>query len=109
MLSVKDHELTSIAPQFLVDDLPTACSYYKDKLGFNVDFIYEGFYAGLSRDSVVLHLKCAPKTVSDRQHRKDNEHLDAHVSSQGCGWTVQRVSSKRRNSYQGIRNSSVAL
>ena len=85
MLTVHDHELTSIAPQFLVDDLPTACSYYKDKLGFKVDFIYEGFYAGLSRNSILLHLKCAPKTVSDRRHRKDNEHLDAHVAVHNVG------------------------
>ena len=94
MSSVKDHELTSIAPQFLVDDLPTACSYYKDRLGFNVDFIYEDFYAGLSRDSVVLHLKCAPKTVSDRQRRKDNEHLDAHVAVRGVDGLYKEFTAK---------------
>ena len=85
MLSVQDHQLASIAPQFLVDDLPEACAYYTDKLGFQVDFTYEGFYAGISRDSIVIHLKCAPKTKSDRKHRKDNEHLDAHVTASNLG------------------------
>ena len=35
----------SIAPQLLVDDLDTALVYYRDRLGFTVDFTYESFYA----------------------------------------------------------------
>jgi len=72
--------LTGIAPQLLVDDLDTAIAYYRDKLGFGVDFCYDSFYAGVSRDGFAIHLKCAPKTLSDRAHRKQNEHLDAHIS-----------------------------
>jgi catechol 2,3-dioxygenase-like lactoylglutathione lyase family enzyme len=75
--------LTGIAPQFLVDDLDAAMAYYRDKLGFNVDFCYDSFYAGVSRDGFAIHLKCAPKTDSDRAHRKQNEHLDAYVGVTG--------------------------
>ncbi len=75
--------LTGIAPQFLVDDLDAAMAYYRDKLGFNVDFCYDSFYAGVSRDGFAIHLKCAPKTRSDRAHRKQNEHLDAYISVTG--------------------------
>lgn len=80
MTAENDQMLTSIAPQFLVDDLEAASSYYRDKLGFKVDFVYEDFYAGISRDSIVLHLKCAEKNAADRTHRRQNEHLDAYVS-----------------------------
>ena len=38
-------ELTSLAPQFLVDDLSAAIAYYRDRLGFEPDFVYESFYA----------------------------------------------------------------
>ena len=72
--------LTAIAPQFLVDDLASAVAYYREQLGFREDFVYESFYASVSRDSVPIHLKCAPKTVSDRQLRKQEEHLDAFVA-----------------------------
>jgi catechol 2,3-dioxygenase-like lactoylglutathione lyase family enzyme len=72
-----------IAPQFLVDDLNAAISYYRDKLGFALDFCYDSFYAGVSRDGFAVHLKSAPKTVSDRARRKQNEHLDAYVSVTG--------------------------
>jgi catechol 2,3-dioxygenase-like lactoylglutathione lyase family enzyme len=75
--------LTGIAPQLLVDDLSIAIAYYRDKLGFDVDFCYDSFYAGVSRDGIAIHLKCAPKTLSDRAHRKQYEHLDAYISVTG--------------------------
>jgi catechol 2,3-dioxygenase-like lactoylglutathione lyase family enzyme len=75
--------VTGIAPQFLVDDLDAAIAYYRDKLGFTMDFCYESFYASVSRDGFAIHLKCAPKSVTDRAHRKLHEHLDAYVSVTG--------------------------
>ena len=71
--------LTSLAPQFLVDDLPAAIAYYRDVLGFSFGEPWGGFYAIGSRDGLELHLKEAPKTVADRRHRRDGEHLDAYA------------------------------
>jgi len=75
--------LTSLSPQFLVDDLSIAIAYYRDCLGFELDFEYESFYASVSRDGFSIHLKCAPKTVADRANRKQNEHLDAYIGVRG--------------------------
>ena len=75
--------LTGIAPQFLVDDLDRAIAYYRDRLGFDLDFCYESFYAGVSRDGLKIHLKCAPKSPGDRAHRKQHEHLDAYIGVAG--------------------------
>ena len=75
--------LTGIAPQFLVDDLDRAIAYYCDKLGFGLDFKYQGFYASVTRDGFAIHLKHAPKLAADREHRKQNEHLDAYISVSG--------------------------
>jgi uncharacterized glyoxalase superfamily protein PhnB len=85
---------TGIAPQFLVDDLDTAMAYYRDKLGFVVDFCYDSFYAGVSRDGFAIHLKCAAKTLSDRAHRKQNEHLDAYVSVTGVATLYDELRSR---------------
>ena len=71
--------LTGIAPQFLVDDLDAAIAYYRDRLGFGLDFCYDSFYAAVSRDGFAIHLKCAPKPLGDRAHRKQHEHLDAYI------------------------------
>ena len=75
--------ITSLAPQFLVDDLDRAIAYYRDQLGFALDFTYDGFYASVSRDGYAIHLKDAPKVAADRAHRKQNEHLDAHIAVSG--------------------------
>ena len=73
-------KVTSIAPQFLVNDLRRSIEYYCRCLGFEHDFSHEGFYASVSRDGCPIHLKCAPKIEADRTHRKEHEHLDAYVA-----------------------------
>lgn len=98
-------QVIGIAPQFLVDNLSTAIAYYCDKLGFALDFNHESFYASVSRDGFSIHLKCAPKTISDRAHRKLNEHLDAYISVTGlsalyeelqaCGATITKPLEER--------------
>jgi uncharacterized glyoxalase superfamily protein PhnB len=75
--------LTGIAPQFLVDDLDRAIAYYRDQLGFELDFVYESFYASVRRDGFAIHLKCGPKAPGYREFRKQNEHLDAYISVSG--------------------------
>jgi len=47
------------------------------------DFVYEGFYASVSRDGAPIHLKCAPKLEAERSHRKSEEHLDAYMAVAG--------------------------
>jgi len=77
-------KLTGIAPQFLVDDLDAATAYYRGQLGFELDFCYESLYASVSRDGFAIHLKCAPKTLADRAHRKQYEHLDVYIGVVGA-------------------------
>lgn len=74
--------LTSLAPQFLVDDLERAIGYYK-KLGFTFGEPWEGFYAIGQRDGLELHLKEAPNNEAARQHRREHEHLDAAAGVDG--------------------------
>jgi|SRR5215510_10613672 len=76
-------QITGIAPQFLVDDLDRAIAYYRDRLGFELDFTYESFYASVSRNGFAIHLKHAAKVAADRANRKQNEHLDAYVAVSG--------------------------
>jgi uncharacterized glyoxalase superfamily protein PhnB len=75
--------IATAAPQFLVDRLADALAFYEQRLGFARDFVYEDFYAGVSRDGAVIHLKCAPKLPAERTHRKSEEHLDAFLAVSG--------------------------
>jgi uncharacterized glyoxalase superfamily protein PhnB len=75
--------ITAAAPQFLVAKLDDALAFYEQRLGFTRDFVYEDFYAGVSRDRAVIHLKCAPKLEAEREHRRSGEHLDAYLTVTG--------------------------
>jgi len=74
--------LTSFAPQFLVDDLERSIAYYQ-QIGFKFGETWEGFYAIGYLDGLELHLKEAPKNQGERQHRRDNEQLDAAAGVDG--------------------------
>jgi len=74
--------VTSLAPQFLVDDLTRSMTYY-EKLGFTFGEPWEGFYAIGYLDGLELHLKEAPKNAADRQLRREQEHLDAAAGVDG--------------------------
>src|SRR5262245_40007335 len=75
--------IVAAAPQFLVDDLDDALSFYEQRLGFSRDFVYGDFYAAVSRDGAIIHLKCAPKLAAERAHRRSGEHLDAYLVVSG--------------------------
>jgi uncharacterized glyoxalase superfamily protein PhnB len=77
--------ITAAVPQFLVEKLDDSLTFYEQCLGFSRDFVYEGFYASVSRDRAVIHLKCAPKLEAERAHRRSGEHLDAYLAVSGVG------------------------
>ena len=74
--------VTSLAPQFLVDDLERSMRYYR-KVGFTFGEPWDGFYAIGELDGLELHLKEAPKDGSERRHRREHEHLDAAAGVDG--------------------------
>lgn len=77
--------IAAAAPQFLVENLDASVAFYEQRLGFSCDFVYEGFYASVSRGGAVIHLKCAPKLAAERAHRRSGEHLDAYLVVSGVG------------------------
>lgn len=74
--------LTSLAPQFLVDDLSRSVAWYQ-QLGFTFAEPWDGFYAIGLLDGLELHLKEAPKNPEERGQRRANEHLDAAAGVDG--------------------------
>lgn len=79
---MKTPRLTSLAPQFLVDDLERAMAWYR-RLGFTFGEPWDGFYAIGLLDGFELHLKEAPKNEAERRHRRAGEHLDAAAGVDG--------------------------
>jgi len=106
--------IAAAAPQFLVEKLNDSLTFYEQRLGFSRDFVYEDFYASVSRDRAVIHLKCAPKLAAERAHRRSGEHLDAYLVVSGVGElhrsssVVERVSQNRSSRGAGARTISTS-
>jgi catechol 2,3-dioxygenase-like lactoylglutathione lyase family enzyme len=78
--------LASIRPSFIVKDLQTSITYYRERLGFQLDF--QGpdggpFWAGVSRDGIGIMLKAvAPEVLPCPNHtRHEWGPLDALIYS----------------------------
>lgn len=69
--------LNHVAPVFRVRDLARSIRFYRDQLGFELDFSYEDFYASVRRDGCYIHLNCASPTPRDQAAFERAEHLDA--------------------------------
>ena len=74
--------VTSLAPQFLVDDLGRSIAFY-EKLGFAFGEPWDGFYVIGRVNGLELHLKEAPKSEPERRFRRENEHLDVAAGVDG--------------------------
>lgn len=75
--------LTHIAPVFRVADLTRSLAFYRDTLGFELEFCYEGFYASVRRDGCHIHLQCATSTPRDQAAFERHEHIDACLIAEG--------------------------
>ena len=77
--------LTSISPFFIVKDLQVSIAHYIERFGFQVDF--QGpddarpYYAGVSRDGIVIMLKAiTPDVLPQPNHtRHEWARWDAYI------------------------------
>jgi catechol 2,3-dioxygenase-like lactoylglutathione lyase family enzyme len=76
-MSESRRSLHYVAPVFRVADLSRSLEYYRARLGFEVEFNYEGFYAGVLREGCRVHLKCSPPLQRDQAAFEAAKHLDA--------------------------------
>jgi catechol 2,3-dioxygenase-like lactoylglutathione lyase family enzyme len=76
--------LESIRPFFIVKDLQTSIAYYRDRLGFQLDFQGpddDPYYAGVSREGIGVMLKAiTPEVLPCPNHtRHEWARWDAYI------------------------------
>jgi catechol 2,3-dioxygenase-like lactoylglutathione lyase family enzyme len=84
--AVTTRNLASIRPSFIVKDLQASIAYYRERLGFQLDFQGpdEGpFWAGVSREGIGIMLKAVAPEVPPCPHHTRHEWAppDAHIYS----------------------------
>lgn len=75
-----DRNLVGIRPSFIVRDLQASIAYYREKLGFQLDFQGpdgDPFWAGVSRDGVGIMLKTVAPDVPPQPHHTRHEWAPA--------------------------------
>jgi len=71
--------LSYIAPVLRVADLARSLAFYRDRLGFEIVFVYEELYAEVRRDGCHIHLKCSPPAPRDQADHERAEHIDVCI------------------------------
>jgi catechol 2,3-dioxygenase-like lactoylglutathione lyase family enzyme len=68
-------------PVLFVSNVTRSAEFFRDKLGFAVDFLHghPAFYGGVSRDGVTLHLRFVHEAVISQEVREQEELLAAFV------------------------------
>ena len=98
-----NRNLASIRPSFIVKNLETSISYYRERLGFQLDF--QGpddgpFWAGMSRDGIGIMLKAvAPDVLPCPNQPGTSGRLRTRTST---AWILMRSS---RSSASAVRRS----
>ena len=71
------NHLDYVAPVLRVANLDRSLAYYQERLGFELEFNYENFYASITRDGCRIHLSNAPPLPRDLAELRAEDHIDA--------------------------------
>ena len=74
--------ITAAIPVVFVSSVPKTAAFFRDKLGFSVDYFHgnPAFYGGVSRDGVTLHLRFVHEAVVTPELREKESLLAAFIS-----------------------------
>jgi catechol 2,3-dioxygenase-like lactoylglutathione lyase family enzyme len=75
--------IKKMSPQLIVRDIARSIAFYTEILGFDLDFRYEDFYAGVIKDGHSIHLKSGTPSTEERKNKRKNEDLDLVFSVDG--------------------------
>lgn len=93
-----------MSPQLLVADIERSLEFYTRQLGFEIDFRYEDFYAGISKDGFSVHLKVGTPSFDERQNKRNNENVDIIFSVEGIEDLYEKLSGRSVEMIQPLRS-----
>ena len=75
-------KLTKAMPVLYVSDVQAAADFYRDKLGFTIDFLHgqPAFYASVSRDEACIHLRFVHQPMYVAGLREKEQVIAAFLS-----------------------------
>ena len=104
METITSSRIKNMSPQLLVADIEGSIEFYTKKLGFTVDFRFEDFYAGISKNGYSIHLKGGKPSVEERTNKRNNQDLDIVFSVDGIEHLYENYVNKSVKIIQPLRD-----
>ena len=98
------YRIEKMSPQLIVADINRSVEFYTSQLGFEVDFRYEDFYAGIIKDGFSIHLKTGSPFTEERRSKRTNEDLDIVFSVENIEILYAEISNKSVEISQPLRD-----
>ena len=93
-----------MSPQLVVADIDRSIQFYTKKLGFDIDFRYEDFYASIIKDGYSIHLKAGKPSFAEREDKRNNQDLDIVFSVDNIEYLYEELSNKSVEITQVLRS-----
>ena len=104
MTTSTQSKIKKMSPQFLVADIEHSIEFYTKKLGFDLEFRYEDFYAGIVKDGYSIHLKSGKPSIEERKSKRENDDLDIIFSVDGIEDLYEEFVNKSVEIIQALRD-----
>lgn len=99
-----NYSIQQMSPLLLVADIENAIEFYTNKLGFDIDFRYEDFYAGIIKDGYSIHLKMRETSkIEETKSSRNKEDIDIAFSVDNIESLYEELSNKSVNITQPLR------
>jgi len=103
MENVLSFRIKKMSLQFVVSDLQRSIEFYTKELNFDLDFLYEDFYAGIIKEGFSIHLKLGKPSADERLSKKNNEDLDVSFSINNIDYLYEEITKRSINVIQPLR------
>ena len=84
-------KIANIIAQLRTTDLESSIRFYTTQLGFTLEFRYEDFYAGVSADGHVIHLKLVDETDPSIAFVHGEEHFHLYLTTDDVKAAADRL------------------
>jgi catechol 2,3-dioxygenase-like lactoylglutathione lyase family enzyme len=87
-------KVTAVVPQLRTTDLAASLRFYTEKLGFELAFQYQDFYAGIRAGSQVVHLKLVDEPDPSIADARRGEHVHLYLEVDGVASAADELKRK---------------
>jgi catechol 2,3-dioxygenase-like lactoylglutathione lyase family enzyme len=86
--------IKNITPQLRTTDMAATLSFYTEKLGFELEFNYEDFYAGIRSGSSMIHVKRVDTPDPSIPYVDEGGHLHIYFETEGVAELAEQLKSR---------------